>query len=124
MSLDNESVRSIQGQRLRRIREACGKSQSEWGILLGVTAMTIQNMEKGRSPITADRLEALERCRIRACDYVVNGSGDMFGLPYDEVLAAIDAVLCLGAADSGVQAAPESRGHTSSPEDGVQAFPQ
>lgn len=119
MALDNGSVRALEGQRMRRIREACRKTQTEWGRFLGVTAMTVQNIEKGHSSVTADRLRAMERCHIRACDYIVKGSADMFDGPYDEVMEAIDAGLRDSDAGSGAQTEPEAQGPTSSPADVV-----
>lgn len=89
MALD----RTEQGFRVRRVREALNVTREQFGRVLNCTGQTVFNIERGSSGLTVDTLSIIDSLGIRAWQYIVEGSADMFSLPYDEVMCRLDAKL-------------------------------
>jgi DNA-binding XRE family transcriptional regulator len=50
------------GERIKRLRVASGKSQAAIGAVLGLTFQQVQKYEKGRNPISIERLWRVAEC--------------------------------------------------------------
>lgn len=65
------------GQRFKEIRQHLALSQQEFGSKLGLTSQGISNIEKNKSFLTLEKLQALKFFNINL-NYLIYGEGEMF----------------------------------------------
>ena len=65
------------GQRFNEIRQALNLPQQEFGLKLGLSSQGISNIEKDKSFLTLEKMQALESFNI-SLNYLVYGKGSMF----------------------------------------------
>lgn len=67
-------------ERFAELRKACGKSQTEFGKILGIRRAAIANIESGVRTVTEQHLRLLEQWEEYPVniDWLVTGKGNMF----------------------------------------------
>lgn len=67
-------------ERFRETRKACGKTQEEWGSIIGITRAGITDIEAGRRNVTDKHLVALSNYSEKSIDinWIKTGEGEMF----------------------------------------------
>ncbi len=65
------------GQRFKEIRQSLDLSQQEFGSKLGITSQGISNIEKNKSFLTLDKMQALKEFNVNL-NFLVYGDGEMF----------------------------------------------
>lgn len=76
--------------RFKELRKECGKTQTEWGEILGIRASGISDIESGRRNVTEQHLIMLSNWKERCVniDWLRTGEGSMFvELPINNVVA-------------------------------------
>ena len=76
-------------RRFKQLRIAYGKSQEEWGVILGITKSGVSEIESGRRNVTDKHLVMLNGFSCNGnyanVNWLRDGSGDMFRtLSFDE----------------------------------------
>lgn len=64
-------------ERMKAIRKAMGKSQEEFGKILGITKSGVSDIESGRRNVTEQHIIMLKRENINE-EWLRNGNGEMF----------------------------------------------
>lgn len=66
--------------RFKSLRIECGKSQEEWGKILGLTKSGVSDIERGRRNVTDQHLIMLRNWTERPINinWLTSGDGDMF----------------------------------------------
>ena len=65
------------GQRFKEIRQSLQLSQEEFGNNLGLSSQGISNIEKDKSFLTLEKIQALRNFDINL-NYLIYGEGEMF----------------------------------------------
>ena len=64
-------------ERIKELRKAMGKSQEEFGKILGITKSGVSDIESGRRNVTEQHTIMLKRENINE-EWLRNGNGEMF----------------------------------------------
>lgn len=64
-------------ERIKELRKAMGKSQEEFGKILGITKSGVSDIESGRRNVTEQHIIMLKRENINE-EWLRNGNGEMF----------------------------------------------
>lgn len=66
--------------RFKELRKACGKTQEEWGKIIGITKNGVCDIESGRRNVTDKHLVALGNYKDKSIntEWIKTGIGDMF----------------------------------------------
>lgn len=66
-------------ERFKEVRKACGKTQEEWGTIIGITRAGITDIEAGRRNVTDKHLVALKNAGLNInIEYIKDENGKMF----------------------------------------------
>lgn len=67
-------------ERFRELRKMCGKTQTEWGEILGMKTTSISEIENGRNPVSDRHLLMLANYQGKPIniDWLKTGEGDPF----------------------------------------------
>lgn len=85
--------------RFKLLREACDKTQEEWGKILGITKSGVSDIESGRRKVNNKHLLMLQNWGEYSVniDWLETGKGDMFvELPELDELSEYAAELVMG----------------------------
>ena len=72
--MQSESLDTLVGARIERLRRKCGYSRESLAEQLGVTWQHLANIEKGRRKLTTDLLLHLRDIFSVPADYIISGS--------------------------------------------------
>ena len=64
-------------ERIKELRKAMGKSQEEFGKILGITKSGVSDIESGRRNVTEQHIIMLKRENLNE-EWLRNGNGEMF----------------------------------------------
>lgn len=66
--------------RFKQLREACGKTQTEWGSIIGISRSGVSEIEAGRRNVTEKHIKFLESWNEKPIDtkWLRTGKGNMF----------------------------------------------
>lgn len=81
--------------RFRQLRKKAGKTQTEWGKILGLSVSGVSEIEAGRRNVTDQHLIMLSNWKERNINinWLKTGNGEMFLMPETNDLVARAAIL-------------------------------
>lgn len=78
--------------RFKKLRETCGKTQTEWGEILGIKTSGVSDIENERRKVTEKHLIMLSNWKEYPVDinWLRTGEGEMFlQIPEDDEIASL-----------------------------------
>lgn len=77
-------------ERFKDLRKQCGKTQTEWGTILGITASGVSDIESGRRKVTEQHLIMLSNWKEKCVniDWIRTGKGNPILEPQRNALMA------------------------------------
>lgn len=89
---------TTQGQRIKKIRQALGLSQEQFGVIFDIKKQFVSSLEKDKTFLNNDKLVKLLVDFNVNINYLLAGKGNMFNAPqYEdvkgEILKEVDEIL-------------------------------